>query len=209
MMFLMGSPIVRVAAMATRGRIFGGDKPHGLRCSQCGEVDICPESPANRKRGGYDIMDQKDHHCVFSADCGSIESGINEDSSSAIVEFASGAHGIYTQVFFTRRDARQRGAIISGYEGTLNFDWCRNELKYVRHHEPFSDIIATNHTSNHSGGDHELARDYFNIIKGKGHSKSTIRDGLQSVYACLAAKESSQKGTFVNVRQIGENQFLT
>ena len=206
MMSLMGSPIVRVAAMATRGRIFGGDKPPGLRCSQCGEVDTCPESPVNRKRGGYNAMNGEDHHCVFSADCGSVESGINEDSSSVIMEFASGVHGIYTQVFFTRRDARQRGATISGYEGTLNFDWCRSELKYVRHHEPFSDIIATQPAPNHFGGDLELARNYFNIIKGKEPSRSTIREGIQSVYACLAAKESSLNGTFVKVRQVGENQ---
>ena len=32
MSFLMGSPIVKVAAMATTGKIFGGDKPKDLRC---------------------------------------------------------------------------------------------------------------------------------------------------------------------------------
>lgn len=205
MMFLMDMPIVRVAAMATCGRIFGGSKPRGLRCSECDEALTCSESPRNRKRGGYDTYDIKDdHHCVFSLDCGTPESGMNEDSSSALVEFANGVHGIYTQVFFTRRDARQRGAVISGYEGTLSFDWWRDELKYVRHHEPFSDTIVTDQTLSHSGGDHELARDFFDVIKGRGHIRTTIQMGIQSVYACLAAKESSLTGRFVNVRQVGK-----
>ena len=66
---------------------------------------------------------------------------MNEDSSSALLEFASGAHGVYTQVFYARRDAATRGATISGYRGTLSFDWYTNELKRVRHHAPFSDTI--------------------------------------------------------------------
>lgn len=203
MMFLMNSPVVRVAAMTTRGRIFGGDKPRGLRCSECGEAPTCPESPRNRKRGDYATYDTKDdHHCVFSVDCGNVKDGINEESSSAVVEFASGVHGVYTQVFLTRRDAKQRGAIISGYDGTLSFDWWRDELKYVRHHEPFSDTITGGHGLSHNGGDHELALDYFDAIKGRGQIRSTIWMGLQSVYACLAAKESARTGTFVNVKQV-------
>jgi len=87
--FLMDSPIVKVAATGSYGRVFGGDKASGLVCSQCDENDTCLESPANRKRnasGGY----LTDHPCLFGVDCGSPESGMNEDSSSALVEFANG-----------------------------------------------------------------------------------------------------------------------
>lgn len=202
MSYLMGANIIRVAAMYTRGRVFGGKKRAGLVCSECDEADTCLESPQNRKRnlsGGT----LSDHPCVFSVDCGSPQIGINEDSSSALLEFTSGVHGIYTQVFYSRRDAATRGAIISGYQGTVSYDWYKNELKYVRHHAPFTDTVKADAGMSHFGGDLELARDFINIIRGKGESRTTIWMGIQSIYACLAAKESAEKGCFVKVRQVG------
>lgn len=202
MMYLMDSPIVRVAAMATTGRVFGGTKAAGLVCSACDEQDTCLESPASRKRNHTSGI-YVDHPCVYSVDCGSVEQGtLNEDCSSAVVEFASGAHGIYTQVFYTRRDAGSRGATVSGYMGTVGFDWYTNELRRVRHHAPFS---ATEHADggmSHFGGDMELAEDFIGLIKGTGVSHTPIATGLRSVYACLAAKESVEKGEFVTVRQV-------
>jgi predicted dehydrogenase len=202
MMLLMGSPIRRIAAMQSRGRVFGGKKPAGLACSACAESGTCPESPQNRKRncsGG----DPNDHACVFGSDIGTPQAGMNEDSSSALLEFASGTHGAYTQVFYTRRDAAARGATVSGYEGTLSFDWYTNQMRYVRHHEPFSDVIRAGEGMSHFGGDMELACDFMGLIKGTAKSRTPIQAGLQSVYACLAAKESAETGRFVDVRQVG------
>jgi predicted dehydrogenase len=202
LMFLMGSPITRVAAMQCRGRVFGGTKPAGLFCSACGDRGTCPESPGNRRRnrsGG----DLEDHACVFGSDIGSPAAGMNEDSSSALLEFASGAHGVYTQVFFSRRDAAARGATVSGYRGTVSFDWYRNEMRYVRHHEPFTDATRAGEGMSHFGGDLELAHDFIGLVKGTTSSRTPIKTGLQSVYACLAAKESAETGRFVAVRQVG------
>ena len=204
MSYLMDSPIVRVAAMATCGRVFGGSKPAGLTCSQCDEADTCLESPGNRKRnhsGGV----AADHPCVFGEDCGSPETGMNEDSSSALVEFASGVHGVYTQVFYSRRDAAARGATISGYHGTLAFDWYTSQLRRVRHHAPFTDTIKAAEGMSHFGGDAELAHDFIDVIRGKGTSRTSIEMGIQSVYACLAAKQSARQHEFVDVRQVGKN----
>lgn len=202
MSFLMGSSIVRVGAMANYGRVFGGKKRAGLVCSKCKERDTCLESPQNRKRNqsGGSLAD---HPCDFSVDCGSPETGMNEDCSSALIEFASGAHGLYTQVFFTRGDAAARGATISGYRGTLKFDWHTNELKLVNHFAPATKIKKGKKGS-HFGGDDELARNFISVIQGKAGSRTPIETGIQSVYACLAAKESAEKGRFVKVRQIGE-----
>jgi predicted dehydrogenase len=201
MMFLMGSPIRRIAAMHSRGRVFGGTKPAGLVCSACGESATCPESPGNRRRncsGG----DLSDHPCLFGSDIGTPESGMNEDSSSALLELASGAHGAYTQVFYTRRDAAARGATVSGYNGTVSFDWYKNEMSYVRHHEPFSDVIRAGEGMSHFGGDMELAYDFMGLVSGTAKSRTPIQAGLQSVYACLAAKESAETGRFIDVRQV-------
>jgi len=204
MNYLMDSPIIRVGAMATFRKVFGGKKPAGLVCSKCEETDTCLESPINRKLNNSGPH-EKDHHCVYSRDCGTRETGTNEDASSAVVEFASGAHGIYTQVFFSRRDAAARGSTVSGYLGTVKFDWYENSLRHVRHHQPFSDTVKAGSELSHFGGDLELAYDFFNLVKGKGRSRTPIWTGIQSVYTCLAARESALKNRFVKVRQVGQS----
>ena len=204
--YLMGSPIVRVAAMATKGKGFGGNKPKGLICSQCEENATCLESPQNRKRNCSSEL-LEDHACVFGSDCTNSDGDTNEDSSSVLMQFASGAHGVYTQVFFSRRDAKQRGAIISGYDGTLNFDWYKNEVRHIQHHAPFTHISQADSRASHFGGDSELASDFLGVIKGTRKSRCTIWDGIQSIYICLAANESVKKGELVDVRQIGSKGF--
>jgi predicted dehydrogenase len=206
--YLMESPIVRVGAMETKGHVFGGNKPKGLVCSKCDEQDTCLESPQNRKRNCSSEL-LEDHLCVFGADCKNENGETNEDSSSVLMEFASGAHGVYTQVFFTRRDARQRGAVISGYHGTLSFDWYKNELKHVQHHAPFTNISNADCRASHFGGDAELAADFVGLIKGENKSRCTIWDGIASVNVCLAAKESIAKGKFVNVRQVVPKELIS
>ena len=204
MCYLMNAPIVRVAAMAQYGRVFGGDKPAGLVCSQCEEACTCLESPRNRRRnlaGGCD----DDHLCVFGSDIGTPETGMNEDASSALVEFAGGAMGVYTQVFYSRRDAGRRGATVSGYLGTLSFDWFKNEMQRVRHHNPFSDTSRGGEGMGHFGGDDALCENFLDVIAGRARSKTSLWSGVQSVYTCLAAKESAEQGHFVEVRQVGAN----
>lgn len=202
MMYLMGEPIVRVAAMRTTGRIFNGKRRRGLVCSKCKETETCLESPDNRQRSG--LGTGADHACLFSKDCGQGETDRNEESSSCVVEFASGTHGVYTQVFFSRRDTGQRGARISGYMGTLDFDWYRNDLKYHRHHQQFTDTIVPGGTASHFGGDAQLADNFISMIRGNGKPRATIWDGIQSVYACVAAKQSAEHGRFMTVRQVGQ-----
>jgi predicted dehydrogenase len=204
LMFLMGQSLTRIAATATRGRIYGGDKPAGLRCSQCDETATCPESPENRRRNGSGgSLD--DHLCPFSVDCGSGDR-LNEDCSSALLEFADGSHGVYSQVFFARRDAGARGATVSGYAGTVGFDWYSNELKRVRHHHPFSATERAGADMSHFGGDIALADDFLGVVHGTRTSRTPIEMGLQSVYACLAARDSAEVGGFVDVRQVGAEQ---
>jgi predicted dehydrogenase len=201
--YLMGSPIVRVAAMATRSHVFGGDKAAGLVCSACDEQETCLESPGNRRRNGTTGTNE-DHACLYSVDSGSPETGTNEDCSSALLEFASGAHGVYTQVFYARRDAATRGATVSGYMGTVRFDWYTNELYRVRHHAPFSATERAGQGASHFGGDMELAQDFIGLIRGTAQSRTPIETGIQSAYACLAAKQSAETGRFVDVRQVGK-----
>lgn len=202
MMKLVGSRITRVVALAARGRVFGGDRPAGLRCSSCDTAGSCQESPRNRARNASGGT-LNDHACLFGRDLGDLVNGMNEDASSALVAFASGAHGVYSQVFFARRDAGARGAVISGYQGTVSFDWHQAALHHVRHHQPISDRAEIRTQASHMGGDIELARNFIDVIQDRADSRAPIQAGLQSVYVCLAAKASVESGGFETVRQLG------
>ena len=93
--FLVDSPIVRIGAMGSFGRVYGGDKPSGLKCSECSEQLTCQESPHNRSVNNLPFA--HDHPCVFSVDCGSPDTGTNEDCSAPSSSSPTGRTG------FTRR----------------------------------------------------------------------------------------------------------
>jgi len=203
MMNLMNSTITRVGAMKLHSGMFGGDKPDDLRCSVCEDRQDCLESPGRRKQnqsGGS----LEDHPCVFSVACGTVDTGTNEEASNALLEFQSGAQGVFTQVFFSRRDAAKRGSIISGYEGTLDFDWLRNDLVLVKHHSPFTHRVLAGESQSHFGGDLVLAHNFVNMIVRNEAPLANLVDGLRSVYVCLAAREAAQTASFRVVRQPGQ-----
>lgn len=171
---LMGVPIIRVAAMQSSNGVY---------------------------RDAV-FSDEADPLVHYREGIGTPATGMNEDSSSALLEFANGAHGVYTQVFYTRRDAEARGARISGIAGTVEFEWYRNEIRRIRHFEEVSETLRPDGGEAHFGGDGVLARNFTAMIRGEAESISPIETGLESVYSCLAAKESAETGEFVDVRQL-------
>jgi predicted dehydrogenase len=174
LMDAVGAPIVRVAAMASHGRVY--------------------RDAATRAGGPADAH--------YHPGIGSPEGGMNEDSSSALLEFADGTRGVYTQVFFSRRRAERRGATFSSYAGTLSFDWYQRRIDTHWHQQPFSDSATIDETVAHWGGDHALTRHFIDVVEHGAASRSPLSAGLASVYACLAAKQSSETGTFAEVRRI-------
>lgn len=174
---LVGAPIIRVAAMAQHGRVF--------------------RDKSQEPVGG-------DTTRAYFENIGSPETGMNEDASSSLLEFANGVHGVYTQIFYTKHHGAARGATLSGKDGTLRFDWYRNELLHHRHAEPVTELTRPPEGLSHFGGDSILADNFIAVIKGKARSASPISAGLRSVYACLAAKESAATGSFVAVRQLAD-----
>lgn len=176
--YLAGSPIVRVVAMKACGRV---------------HRDKSLEPP-----GG-------DPNVAFYPHIGTPETGMNEDASSALVEFASGAQGVYTQVFYTRNSAGTRGATVSGLKGTLRFDWYANSLTVVPHApDTSSEIYHPPAGLEHFGGDKVLVANFSDVIRGRAKSATPLRAGLESVYACLAAKRSAETGRFVTVQPVTE-----
>src|SRR5688572_19005893 len=188
-----------VAATITR-MIYGGEMPHDLRCSRCDRVETCPESPKFLKlRGDGGGMGIDDHWCAFSREIK------NEDAGSALIQYASGAHVSYSQNFITRKSAGTRGAIVTGYDATLEFDWYTDEVRVVDHFGATRvDRIAVQATTGHSGGDSVLAQMFLDIIRGRGPSGSDLKDGLLSAAMCLAARRSSHTNTFQPIPTVAE-----
>lgn len=172
--FLAGAPITRVAAMSSCGRV---------------------HQDASRKQ------EPPDPDVQYFEGIGFPETGMNEDSSSALLEFANGAKGVYTQVFFSKRGAK-RGAVVSGLHGMVEFDFYTGEIRGTRHREPVNTLVTIEGKEAHFGGDARLAENFLAMVRDGAPSLAPLRTGLQSVYACLAAKASAELGQFIDVHQV-------
>jgi predicted dehydrogenase len=195
MNLLTGAAPVTIAAMTTQN-VFGGEMPFDLRCSKCDLTETCLESPKNQTRrgdaGGASEVGQ-DHACLFS------EGIRNQDAGSAMIRYANAVHASYSQNFVTRFSAHTRGAIITGYDATLKFDWYTDEVTITDHHRNRVDKIVTKSFEGHSGGDSVLIREFLNMVRTKQPPRANLKAGLLSVAMCLAARESSLNQTFQRV----------
>ena len=181
---------VTVAAMESK-QIFKGDKPEGMLCADCKEAEECPESPQNVKSygDGYVIGP----YCCFAKDTG------NQDSGSVLVMYNDGMHVAYTQNFIVRQSGGRRGAILSGYNGTLEFDMYRGEIKVFHHTEDTVDTYNFSESGAHHGGDDILAKNFIGVMKGTEASHSTLNDGILSAELCLAATVAAKEKRFVEI----------
>ena len=191
---LLDARPLMIAATATQ-KIYGGQMPHDLRCSACDQIDTCLESHQHhRLRGDTGGMsargDQRDHLCAFS---GEIR---NQDAGSALILYEGGAHVTYAQNFISRRSAAKRGAVITGHRATVEFDWYTNVVRAIDHMNDRVDEITVKTSSGHSGGDHELGKNFVQIMRGEAQASANLRDGLLSAAMCLAARESTSSQTF-------------
>ncbi|MBX3051295.1 MAG: Gfo/Idh/MocA family oxidoreductase [Caldilineaceae bacterium] len=186
--YLLGQPPVWVSAMKAR-RVYGGDMPFDLQCKDCDLRESCTESPFARFRSGYEseevIFSERNGYCVFS------EGFEIEDMGSCLLEYASGAQVSYTQNFFARYLAAQRGARLYGYKGTIEFDWYSNQIKVFSHTAPTVDTIDFSGNMPHFGGDRELAYDFLMAMRDGTPSRSPLDAGILSALTCLWARESA------------------
>lgn len=198
--YLLGYDPVRICAMKSK-QVMKGDKPAGLKCTDCDEWDQCLESPYHRymSSGIGDRVRPNEKQCCFAVDTG------NEDSGSALVMYDTGMHVSYSQNFFARKGAGRRGARLYGYKGTVEFDWGTHEVKVYLHQAACVETYKLNPgAGSHCGGDPVLADNFVRIIRGEQKSVSPLSAGLLSVLMCLKAKESCLTNTFQEIAWPGE-----
>lgn len=189
--YILGFRPVRVCAMTSK-QIFKGDKPAGLKCADCPDADSCPESPANVLK--VDSSRQPGEYCCFAVDTG------NEDSGSAIIEYDTGMHVVYSQDFIVRNSAGKRGARLIGYKGTLEFDWYSDVVTVYNHMQNSVEHHTLAKTlEGHFGGDAVLERNFIAVMEGRERSVAPLSDGILSAELCLAARRSAKEHVFVDI----------
>lgn len=194
----------RIVATMHSQRVYGGSKPFDLRCGDCDEQESCPESPFSLFHQGFvgDAVDtNSESMCMFS-------DGIaNQDSGNALLEYESGVQVSYSQNFFARFRAARRGARLYGYSGTIDFDWYENTIKLYRHRSPVVETIDFVGDMPHFGGDRELCLDFVRAMRDDAPSRSPIQAGIDSVLACLWARESAASQRFCEVVMPDEEEI--
>jgi predicted dehydrogenase len=196
---------VRICAMESK-TVFRGDMPSDLRCVDCTRQEECMESPYNLfyRQGVTTTVEPNLWKCSFAPDTG------NHDSASAIIQYESGMHAVYSQNFYARRGAAARGATLLGYRGTIKFDWYQDEIVVHYHHSNRVERHRFETTGDgHHGGDKELARDFLNVLTGRGTSRTPLQAGIVSVQMCLLARDSCGTGSFQEVRELGAERGAT
>jgi len=187
---LAGNTPRLISAMISK-RVFTGDHPAGLLCMDCAERTTCYESPYHPSRSAPLSLDMPAKEmCAFAVDTG------NEDSGSALIQYDSGMHVVYSQNFYSRNKAANRGATLIGYRGTIEFDWFTDTLKVYHHHSPRVETHQFDSNSAHGGGDSTLAANFLQVIRGEAESVSPLDEGLLNGLMCLKAKESAKTQTF-------------
>ncbi len=209
--YLVGKTPARMIAIESK-TVFTGDMPAGLYCMECPIQKECPESQYNLfyKQGILKDMSEAESfwdgrwQCSFAVDTG------NHDAATALLQYESGAHLSYTQMFYARRGAAKRGAIFTGYKGTVSFDWYTDEVVVNHHHNGRVERHRIeSEASGHHGGDERLAHDFLAILNGTGESRATLQDGLLSAQLCLMAKRSCETSQFQPFVPLGSQVLAT
>ena len=193
--YLLGNNRPRTVSAMTSKRVFRGDHPAGLHCKDCPERLVCLESPYQPRRPSpLPLSDPEKLQCAFAVDTG------NEDSGSALIEYESGMHVVYSQNFYARNKAARRGASLIGYTGTIEFDWYPEQLQVFLHHDTQVETHTFEADGEHGGGDAVLAANFLDIIRGEAESASPMEEGLRNALLCLKAKESAATHQFQDVK---------
>jgi predicted dehydrogenase len=191
--YLLGEAEPAHVAATTSKLVFTGEMPAGLHCVDCEHKLTCPESkyhPELSTGAALQSKNPEDYLCAFAADTG------NEDSGNALIEYASGVGAVYTQNFYSRRDAACRKWRCISHRGTIEFDLVTSKVLIWEHHRPVNEVLDVRGEGGHGGGDVGLALNFLRMIRGEEESVSPLEAGLRSALICLLARESANTRTF-------------
>ncbi len=185
--YVLGLQPMAVFSMVSQ-QIFGGGKEPDQLCCDCEKQESCMESPFMQKN--FVLDEPAGDWCGFSS------AVTSHDSSDTLIRYESGMHASYTENLFARKGAAARGARLCGYHGTLDFDWCTNQVVVNMHHISRRDTYEFDAKAMaHFGGDKKLMYEFVHMMQGDEKILPTMEAGLISTLMCIAARESAKTGT--------------
>lgn len=187
--FVLQQRAKRAAAMEAK-RYYRGQHPAGLRCPNCAQQNTCAESSVTLARDGKEVTGDQ---CCFAVDTG------NHDHASVIFQTTEGTLISYNQSFLVKGEAARRGARFIGTKGSVEFDFYTNTIRQDLYAGGTEYMQVPTPNTQHFGGDDALARTYQALLAREQPSMAGLRTGLVSARACLAARESAERGCFVDI----------
>ena len=205
LMFLMGEPHRARGSHADRAGASSAARSRPA-CAARPAPSRRPVSKARRIAGATSrAAPTRTTGATFGEDCGTPETGMNEDSSSAVLEFASGAHGATprsstaaAKLGHPRRHRQRLPRAPSASTGIRTR--CTSCATTSR--SP-TGPRATPGRATSAAMPSWAATSSTWSRRARSHAPAS--EGLQSIYACLAAKESADKGCFMDVKQVEGN----
>lgn len=189
--FILGTKPKEIFAMTSK-QIFKGDNKDDKLCYNCEHQMSCLESPLMQKN--FVLDNPQGDLCAFSS------GAKNHDSSGVLIRYENGMHVSYEENLFARKSAATRGARLSGYKGTIDFDWYQNKVVVHMHHTPRKDTYEYDSGAmNHFGGDKNLLFDFVRLMEHDPTCEQTLDAAFTSTLMCIAARESARTGKLVPI----------
>ena len=192
-----------------------GEKPYGLTCRECADKMTCPHGPgyAFEERHMYTSFEEAEKYFsgIYSPSgeylrpryCAVSKDIAIEDVGGCMIKGENGPHLIHTQNFIASGAAARRGARLVGDKGTLEIDFKKNRLVFSSSvNGGVEEIFVPTGQFSHYGGDRVLVKEFIETMKTRRRSATDLitGNGGLSTLCCLCARESSDKGTFVNIK---------
>jgi len=194
-----------VAAFAGR-QAFGGNKPADLRCRDCDERAVCPESIQNTRwrSGQYKVeeLERSDDLCVFS-------SAVDiPDNEHTLIQFSNGTFGTYVQWFFSPRSYHHRIYEVQGTRGALEVDlgaefggrilFCPRYGTHADKQEYKFDYLHRNHYN----GDGEMMKHFYQVLRGEVAPATTVKQAFAAELLGYAANRSVAEKRYVTATEL-------
>jgi hypothetical protein len=82
----------------------------------------------------------------------------------------------------------------------MDFDFAAQRLTVIEHHGVAVEETVIEQREDHHGGDHAIAQNFVQVIRGEEVSKATLAEGVLSAAMCLAARASAETRTFQEIQ---------
>ncbi len=185
---------------------FGGNKPADLRCRNCDDRVVCPESIQNTRfrSGQYKVeeLETTDDLCVFSSVVDA------PDNEHALIKFANGRFGTYIQWFFSPRSYHHRIYEVQGTRGALEIDlgaefggrilFCPRYGTYADRQEYKFDYLQRNHYN----GDGEMMKHFYEVARGKVQPETSVKQAFAAEVLGYAADRAVVEKRMVTAQEL-------